>query len=237
MSNVKADRRPDHPTNPTGRAGGSLPAIESKAITHEEFSTLFDRNFDRVYAYVRKRVGIEPVCERVVKEVLASNLHLIIHCVDQKHVASRLKAVSDRLIETEAAVAENAGLETLTAAVDRLGRAGFQESFQVRERKLYSLDGRRLYEPGELIVGEIVRFEGESDPGDSTVLFALRSRDGSMRGTFVAGYGAAADPESAHVVSRLRAGHDAETRALEHQRAGSASVLERGGDPTPRLFR
>ena len=36
------------------------------------------------------------------------------------------------------------------------------------------------------IVDEIVRFEGESDPDDEAVLFALRSRDDKARGTFVA---------------------------------------------------
>jgi len=236
VANVNEERRADHATTPNHPTGGTLPEIETKSVTREQFSTSFDRSFDRVYSYVRRRVDIEPVCERVVKEVLTTNLDLIVHCVDQKHVACRLKAASDRLIATEA-VGASACLETLTAAVDRLERAGFRESFRVREDKLFSLDRQRLYDPEELIVREIVRFEGESDPGDSTVLFALRSRDGSMRGTFVAGYGTAADPESATVVSRLKAVHDAETRGLEHPSSASESVLARAGQPTPRLYR
>lgn len=118
------------------------------------------------------------------------------------------------------------GLETMTAAVERLARAGFDESFQARNGKLFALKGGQLYEPEDLLVREIVRFEGESDPGDSTVLFALRSGDGRIRGTFVAGYGTAADPESAAVVSRLKADHAENTRGREHLGSGSAPVLE-----------
>jgi hypothetical protein len=124
------------------------------------------------------------------------------------------------------------GLETLSAAIERLGRAGFDESFLARSGKLYASNGGQLYDPEDLLVREVVRFEGESDPGDSSVLFALRSCDGSIRGTFVAGYGTAADPESAAVVCRLEADHSGETRGREHLRSGDAPVLESGSEAT-----
>ena len=110
----------------------------------------------------------------------------------------------------------------MTAAIERLARAGFDESFKAREGKLFALNEEQLFDPEDLLVREIVRFEGESDPGDSTVLFALRSYDGKVRGTFVAGYGTSADPESAAVVSRLEADHIAETRGRERLSTGSA---------------
>lgn len=99
----------------------------------------------------------------------------------------------------------SACLETLTQAIARLERAGFRESFQAREGVLYGLKDDRPYDPADLVVSEVVRFEGESDPGDSTVLFALQNRDESALGTFVAGYGASADADSAAVVSKLEA--------------------------------
>jgi hypothetical protein len=66
-------------------------------------------------------------------------------------------------------------------------------------------------------VREIVRFEGESDPGDSAVLFALCSRDGVTHGTFVAGYGATTDAETAAVMARLDASHSENSRAFERK--------------------
>jgi hypothetical protein len=96
-------------------------------------------------------------------------------------------------------------LETLTEAVARCVRAGFGDSFQARRGALFALTGGRLLAPEELCVREIVRFEGESDPGDAALLFALCSRDGATRGTFVAGYGATADAETASAIERLDA--------------------------------
>jgi len=94
-------------------------------------------------------------------------------------------------------------METLSSALERLARAGFCDSFQPRSDGLLALDAGRLYAPEQLGVEEVVRFEGESDPEDEAVLFALRSRDGAVRGTFVAPYGTAADPDSAEMMRRL----------------------------------
>ena len=145
---------------------------------------------------------------------------------------SATATVSADTSRAAASPASPPGLETMTAAIERLARAGFDESFQARAGKLFALKGAQIYDPEDLLVREIVRFEGESDPGDSTVLFAIRSFDGSICGTFVAGYGAAADPESAAVVSRLGADHSAETRGREHLRSGRAPVLESRSNPT-----
>lgn len=96
-------------------------------------------------------------------------------------------------------------LETLTDALARCVRAGFGDSFQARHGELFALTGGRRLAPEALRVREIVRFEGESDPGDAAVLFALSSADGAIRGTLVAGYGASADPETAAAIARLDA--------------------------------
>lgn len=94
-------------------------------------------------------------------------------------------------------------METLSSALERLARAGFLDSFQPRSDGLLAIDAGRLYPPEQLTIHEVVRFEGESDPEDQAVLFALRSRDGAVRGTFVAPYGTAADPDSAEMMHRL----------------------------------
>jgi nucleotide-binding universal stress UspA family protein len=117
-------------------------------------------------------------------------------------------------------------LETPTAAIERLARAGFKESFRACGGKLVSLEGQRVFEPEDLVVREIVRFEGESDPGDLTVLFALRTRDDTVAGTLFAGYGTNVDAETAAVVEKLEAGHAGETRGREHLRCGVAPMLE-----------
>jgi hypothetical protein len=109
--------------------------------------------------------------------------------------------------------------ETLTDAVARLASAGYRGSFLAREGRLTSIETEQHFAPEDLVVCEVVRFEGDSDPGDMTVLFAMQTSDGSVRGTFVAGYGTATDAESAAVVARLEANHAAgKTRQRERAR-------------------
>ena len=94
-------------------------------------------------------------------------------------------------------------METLGDAVDRLSSAGYRDAFRLEPAGLRALAARRLFSPEELAIDEIVRFEGESDPGDEAVLFALRSKDDGARGTFVATFGPYADPLAGELIKRL----------------------------------
>lgn len=127
----------------------------------------------------------------------------------------RASASGSSASDDEVPESASACLETTTEAIARLEHAGYRESFQARAGMLYALKTQRAYKPEDLVVREVFRFEGESDPADSTVLFALRTRDEAVRGTFIAGYGVSADADSAAVVSKLQARHSQETRARE----------------------
>jgi len=120
-----------------------------------------------------------------------------------------------QVVESEPPPPPSAQLETLQEAIDRLEHSGFPDSFQAVRGGMRALEAKQVVACEHLIVEEIVRFEGESDPGDSAVLFALRSRDGKIAGTFVAGYGPATDPEAARAMQALEAAHAERTRAPE----------------------
>ena len=94
-------------------------------------------------------------------------------------------------------------METLAEAIARLEALGFRDSFAPSTGGLRALSAGRLFSPAELMVEEVVRFEGESDPSEQAILFALRSSAGDVRGTFVAGYGALTDPARAEIVRGL----------------------------------
>ena len=94
-------------------------------------------------------------------------------------------------------------METLSEAIARLERLGFRDSFQPLDGWLRALGAERPFAPAELVVEEVVRFEGDSDPSEQAILFALRSPGGDVRGTFVAGYGVLTDPNSAEIVRAL----------------------------------
>lgn len=94
-------------------------------------------------------------------------------------------------------------METLRQALDRLVERGYRADFRATpEGFLPDGEGPALA-PESLVVEETLRFEGESDPEDQSVLFALRSRDGRIRGTFLSNFGIDADPVAAELMRRL----------------------------------
>ena len=94
-------------------------------------------------------------------------------------------------------------METMSQALERFERDGYQSGFRARANGEFTIDGDELFAPEDLVVDEIVRFEGTSDPGDEAVLFALRSRDGRVRGTFATTYGMQCDPRDIEALRRL----------------------------------
>src|SRR5262245_26244104 len=94
-------------------------------------------------------------------------------------------------------------METLHSAVARLERAGYADALRARADGFLEVRTGRIHAPETLIVDEVVRFEGESDPADEAVLYALRSQDESVHATFVATFGPSADPISGPLIRRL----------------------------------
>ena len=94
-------------------------------------------------------------------------------------------------------------MEDLAHAVERLTAAGYRDDFRAERGGLRAVMAGRTYDPESLVVEEIVRFEGESDPGDEVVVFALSSESSETRGTYVVTYGTYVDPLDAEMMRRL----------------------------------
>ena len=74
--------------------------------------------------------------------------------------------------------------ETLADALNDLKNRGYECDFQLQSDCLYCSDlDMRLYEE-EFNVDEVYRFEGDSDPEDTIVVYALTSPTG-VKGTIV----------------------------------------------------
>lgn len=94
-------------------------------------------------------------------------------------------------------------LESLADAIERLGRRGYAHGLRAQDGRLLDLATGRFWEPELLAVDELVRFEGESDPDEQAVLFALRAPGGQPLGTLAAVFGAALPPDEGDVIRRL----------------------------------
>lgn len=92
---------------------------------------------------------------------------------------------------------------TLSQAIERLAAAGYRDDFRAEKGGLRSVATGCVHAPETLLVDEIVRFEGASDPQDESMLFALRCAEHGTRGTYVVAFGPGVSPLDAEMVRRL----------------------------------
>lgn len=83
-------------------------------------------------------------------------------------------------------------MKSLSSCTNRMKEEGYKEDFQVNEDGLSTFDNSKNFKPEDVQIVNFYRFEGESDPGDNTILFVIETNDGT-KGTLVDGYGAYAD--------------------------------------------
>lgn len=107
-------------------------------------------------------------------------------------------------------------METMQQAIERLEALGFTSVFRALPggrlgRRATREKAEASFPAQDLTVEQIVRFEGESDPGDEAVLFALSTPD-DERGLFVASYGPQMEAASVAVIEKLDARIEDRTR-------------------------
>ena len=83
-------------------------------------------------------------------------------------------------------------MQTLSQSMNSLKEKGFNEEFVVTEKGLTSKEDQKSYAPEEIQIVDFYRFEGESSPSDSAILYAIETNDGS-KGLLVDAYGVYAD--------------------------------------------
>lgn len=93
-------------------------------------------------------------------------------------------------------------METLSQAITRLRSSGYDYNFRAAGNQLECDRCGAPVDPSTVQVDQIVRFEGESDPGDEAILYALDA-GGGHRGLYAAAYGADVSPADIAVISSL----------------------------------
>ena len=86
---------------------------------------------------------------------------------------------------------------SLVNVENQLKKDGFAQDFTVRDGRLqtFGSDSTKSYAPDEIIIVDFYRFEGESDPDDMSILYALETTDG-VRGTISSAFGTYGDTDA-----------------------------------------
>ncbi|HEX8316123.1 MAG TPA: hypothetical protein VF609_14070 [Flavisolibacter sp.] len=92
--------------------------------------------------------------------------------------------------------------DTVTEALTGLRQRGFLYDFDLRDNKFHCEQLNKAYDVPELILRESFRFEGDSDPGDEAIVYAIETKDG-IKGVLVDGYGASSDEQTEQLLQHL----------------------------------
>jgi hypothetical protein len=90
--------------------------------------------------------------------------------------------------------------DTVTEAVEGLRKRGYNLDFNLAENCLVCQHDRIDMKDFEIV--EVHRFEGNSDPGDEAVVYAIESNRGH-KGILVSGYGISSDTMSEEMAKKL----------------------------------
>jgi hypothetical protein len=84
----------------------------------------------------------------------------------------------------------------LQKCLAKLEEQGYKDQFRVEKKTLQSLtDSKKKYKPKDVHAVNFYRFEGITDPGDMSILYAIETTDGN-KGTLVDAYGHYADDDT-----------------------------------------
>ena len=88
-------------------------------------------------------------------------------------------------------------------AIQDLKRRGFTANFEFLGQSFCDVDSGRTFKAHELTIVEHYRFEGESDPDDMSVVYAIEI-DGGPKGIIADAFGLYANPDLGGFLEKVR---------------------------------
>lgn len=101
---------------------------------------------------------------------------------------------------------EKIEMTSLAACMNMLQSQGFNTQFKALEKGLKSLSTEKIFKPDEVKIVNFYRFEGESDPADNSILYAIETNDGE-KGTLTDSYGPYADTNVTKFIKQVEEIH------------------------------
>lgn len=92
---------------------------------------------------------------------------------------------------------------TLSEAVNDLQRRGYTDDLMAGGHCLVCQARDRNLDPEEFEIDEFHRFEGMTDPDDQSIVYAISSKDGRIKGLLINAYGPDASSMTQEMVRRL----------------------------------
>lgn len=93
--------------------------------------------------------------------------------------------------------------DTLSAALEGLKAKGYTEDFNLHPDRISCPAQNLELHPGDFTIDAFYRFEGASNPDDSSIVYAISSNSG-LKGTLVDAYGMYSDSLNEDMIQKLK---------------------------------
>lgn len=93
-------------------------------------------------------------------------------------------------------------MQTVLEIIDRLREKHYSDDFKIMEGDIVSQNSTKRYRPDELVIEKTYRYEGDSNPDDNAIVYAITAKDGTQ-GVLVDSYGVYSDAKLAQVIKEI----------------------------------
>jgi hypothetical protein len=94
--------------------------------------------------------------------------------------------------------------DTVLDALNGLKQRGYTLDFNLAFDHLKCTEKNVSFSPAEFEIVEHHRFEGASNPDEEAAVYAIQSKDGKVKGTFVSAYGIYSESLSDEMLQKLQ---------------------------------
>ncbi|REJ82533.1 MAG: hypothetical protein DWQ44_10480 [Bacteroidetes bacterium] len=91
--------------------------------------------------------------------------------------------------------------KTVSEALNELYKQGYTIDFNLEDNGRKFEEGVYRYE--NFWISKVFRYEGQSDPGDESVVYAIESKDG-VKGVLVSGFGMSNNRSATKILQNLK---------------------------------
>ncbi|MBS1744517.1 MAG: phosphoribosylpyrophosphate synthetase [Bacteroidetes bacterium] len=93
--------------------------------------------------------------------------------------------------------------DTVVEAINGLRERGYTMDFNLAFDALSCQQNGVCLNPTDFEIDEVYRFEGDTNPSDEDVVYAIESKDGKLKGVLSEAFGVYADAASAEMLKKL----------------------------------
>jgi hypothetical protein len=94
--------------------------------------------------------------------------------------------------------------DTLSEAITQLRKEGYTTDFNLKADSICHGDKDQKLSPKDFVVDNYFRFEGQTDPADEAILYAISVPTQGLKGLLVNGYGIYSESLANELAEKLR---------------------------------